>query len=158
MGDGGILCKTNPKAMRQALVIRGYAVWTLFNQMVCALRFYFQKVRACSWPIKHIPFQRRQKRLPTVLSREEISRLLAAALNTKHHALLQILRNYYRSCITKPKTWLFPSTKPDIQLDPSTVQRMVTAVTKRAGINKSVSPHTLRHCFATHLLEDGGIL
>jgi len=177
--------------------------WTLFNQMVCALRFYFQTVRASPWPIKHIPFQRKKRKLPTILSRDEIRRILEAALNPKHYAilatlystgirvselchlqithidsanmllhvhlgkgakdrqvqlsqgLLGILRNYYRSCLVKPQTWLFPSTKPDIKLDTSTVQRMVTAVTKRAGINKQVSPHTFRHCFATHLLEDG---
>jgi len=177
--------------------------WTLFNQMVCALRFYFQKVRACAWPIKHIPFQRRQKNLPTVLTRSEVSKLLSAASNPKHYALLatlystgiriselchlqidhvnsknmllhihlgkgakdrqvqltpsllQILRSYYKTCAIRPKTWLFPGAKPDSPLDTSTVQRMVTATAKRAGINKSVSPHTLRHCFATHLLEDG---
>ena len=41
--------------------------WSLFNQMVCALRFYFQKVRDCDWPVDRIPFQRRRRRLPSVL-------------------------------------------------------------------------------------------
>ncbi len=66
--------------------------WSLFNQMVCALRFYFQKVRDCDWPVDRIPFQRRRKRLPSVLSREEVARLLNAARhNPKHHAILSTL-------------------------------------------------------------------
>jgi integrase/recombinase XerD len=64
------------------------------------------------------------------------------------------LRDYYRSCLFKPGTWLFPGTLPDCHLDPSGIQRMVPRVAKKAGIKKHVSPHTLRHCFATHLLED----
>jgi integrase/recombinase XerD len=177
--------------------------WSLFNQMVCALRFYFQNIRDRDWVITHIPFQRKRRQLPSILSKEEVATLLAVTKNPKHHAILATLystgirlgellnlriadidspnmlvhvrlgkggkdrqvqlgsrllgelRNYYRSCLIKPKTWMFPSTKPDIQLDGSTVQRMVTAIAKKAGIAKKVTPHTLRHCFATHLLEGG---
>lgn len=53
--------------------------WSLFNQMVSALRFYFQQVRNCDWPVRHIPFQRKEKKLPTVLTREEIQRLIEAS-------------------------------------------------------------------------------
>ncbi|GAB1455854.1 site-specific integrase [Spirochaetota bacterium] len=177
--------------------------WSLFNQMVCALRFYFQKVRSCDWSVAHIPFQRRRRRLPTILSKQEVAKLLdAARSHPKHLAilatlystglrlgelvrlqiadidskamlvhvrqgkggkdrqvqlsvqLLATLRDYYRSCQIKPKSWLFPGMKPDCPLDPSGIQRMVPALARKAGIDKPVSPHTLRHCFATHLLED----
>lgn len=142
------------------MVNEKHVSWTLFNQMVCALRFYFANVRECDWPIRHIPFQRKRKSLPSVLSRQEILQLLEVSKrNPKHHALVatlystglriaelvnlkiadidkenmlvhvrqgkggkdrevqlsenlrQILRNYYRSCLVKPTSFLFPSSR-----------------------------------------------
>jgi site-specific recombinase XerD len=192
------------QAWQFTLVNRDKISWSLFNQMVCSLRFYFQKVRLCEWDVKHIPYQRRRQKLPVVLSREEVVRLLdqAAAKNPKHHAilatlystglrlgelvrlqitdidskqmllqvragkggkdrqvqlspqLLAILRLYYRSCRVKPQTWLFPGPSAENHLDPSGIQRTVTRLAKGAQIGKAVTPHTLRHSFATHLLED----
>jgi site-specific recombinase XerD len=184
-------------------LVRRKVSWSLFNQMVCALRFYFQNVRCCTWSVKHIPFQRRRRRLPTILSKAEVARLLEAArahpkrlaiLATLYSTglrlgelvrlrisdidsnamlvhvrqgkggkdrqvqlsvqLLAILRDYYRACLVKPKSWLFPGTNPDCPLDPSGIQRMIPALARKACLDKAVSPHTLRHCFATHLLED----
>ena len=185
------------------LVNRDKVSWSLFNQMVCALRFYFQTVRRCDWDVRHIPYQRRRKKLPTVLSRDEVVRLLDQAKgNPKHYAvvatlystgvrlgelvklrigdidskamivhvrqgkggkdrqvqlspqLLSVLRDYYRSAQVKPRSWLFPGMDPSHPLDPSGIGRMVSALSRRSGIDKPVSPHTLRHSFATHLLED----
>jgi len=185
------------------LVNRDKVSWSLFNQMVCALRFYFQRVRHCDWDVTHIPYQRRRKKLPTVLTREEVARLLDQARGKpKHYAivatlystglrlgelvrltvsdidskamlvhvrqgkggkdrqvqlspqLLVILRDYWRSARVKPRTWLFPGISAENPLDPSGIQRIVSALSTRAGIGKPVSPHTLRHSFATHLLED----
>ena len=185
------------------LVNRDKVSWSLFNQMVCALRFYFQTVRRCGWDVTHIPYQRRRKKLPTVLSRDEVVRLLDQAKgNPKHYAvvatlystgvrlgelvklrigdidskamivhvrqgkggkdrqvqlspqLLSVLRDYYRSAQVKPRSWLFPGMDPSHPLDPSGIGRMVSALSRRSGIDKPVSPHTLRHSFATHLLED----
>ena len=130
--------------------------WSHFNQMVCALRFYFQKVRNVDWSVKHIPFQRKRKKLPTVMNKQEVSLLLShARKKPRHYAivatlystglriselvdlkisdidsknmllhvrqgkggkdrqvqlsgdLLEILRNYYRSCHVKPKDCYF---------------------------------------------------
>jgi site-specific recombinase XerD len=189
------------QAWQYQLVSQGVS-WTLFNQMVCALRFYFSKVRGCPWPVNHIPFQRRRRQLPTVLSREEVGRILTAARNNpRNHAicatlystgirlgelirlcvldidsknmvihvrqgkggkdrqvqlspqLLPILRDYWRSSAVKPRSWLFPGSEIGKHLDASSVQRLIKVLTKAAGLDKRVSPHTLRHCFATHLLE-----
>ena len=74
--------------------------------------------------------------------------------------LLETLREYWRWM--KPKTYLFPGTvkgwRADVPITEKIVWQAVNEAAKRAGIGKHVSPHTLRHCFATHMLEAGADL
>src|SRR5271167_1595329 len=173
-----------------------------------ALRFLFVKTLRRRYLPDHIPFPKRQRRLPTILDQQEVARLIDAASNLMHRTmlmmlyatglrraelchltvsdidsqrmvihvrqgkggrdrdvlltpkLLETLREYWRWM--KPKTYLFPGTvkgwRADVPITEKIVWQAVNEATKRAGITKHVSPHTLRHCFATHMLEAGADL
>ncbi len=176
--------------------------WAFFNQSVCALRFLYTKTLQKDWLVEHIPFAKREKRLPEVLSIEEVSKLFAnvravkqcTILQTMYGAglrlmealglepndidsermairirqgkgrkdryvtlsptLLKTLREYYRGY--RPKgTWLFPNRNGDGATHPTTVQRACSRAARTAGLGKRVTTHTLRHSFATSLLEAG---
>jgi len=62
--------------------------WAVFNQHVCALRFFYHTTLGRQWMIEHIPYPRSEQRLPAVLSRAEVAALLQAKTNLKHRALL----------------------------------------------------------------------
>ena len=70
--------------------------------------------------------------------------------------LLQELRDYWREY--RPATWLFPGVKPALALTDGTVQRICKRTVRRAELAKRVHPHTLRHAFGTHMLEEGADL
>jgi site-specific recombinase XerD len=175
--------------------------WSTFNLRVCAIRFFYRHVLPVPWEVEQIPYQRTGKRLPVVLSGQEVIALLEAATNLKHRAilmtlyaaglrasesvhlrpadidsqrmmirvaqgkarkdryvmlsvkLLETLRRYWRQ--QRPRTWLFPGQDPGAPLTRGSVDHFFAAVKQRAGIRKPVSPHSLRHSFATHLLERG---
>lgn len=67
--------------------------------------------------------------------------------------LLASLRQYWRAY--RPRTWVFPNRAGDGPIYDQTVQRLFCAVRDAAGLPKGGGIHTLRHCFATHLLEAG---
>ena len=67
--------------------------------------------------------------------------------------LLTLLRIYYRAW--KPKQWLFPGHKPDCPMHLSGIRQICQELGKKAGIQKRVHPHVMRHSFATHLLDAG---
>jgi len=66
---------------------------------------------------------------------------------------LDLLRTYWS--VYHPEHWLFPGQKENKPIDRSTVRRVFKTACAKAGIRKQASVHTLRHSFATHLLEDG---
>ena len=75
--------------------------------------------------------------------------------------LLAELREHWHRLRRKPKVWLFPGShdhRSDQPIDTKTVWHACQQAAQRASIKKAVHPHTLRHCFATHLLEAGADL
>jgi len=172
------------------------------------LRFLFVKTLKRPYPFEELPYPKRPRRLPIILSQEETARLIESASNLFHRAMLttlystgmrraelcrlkvedidggrmiihirqgkggkdrdvpldpklrETLREYYRWM--RPKTYLFPGTENGWRADkPITAKVLWEAcqqAAQRAGITKRVSPHLLRHSFATHPIENGADL
>jgi len=183
------------------LLIRRKVAWSTYNVARCALHFFYRVTLKMDWSPGEIVCAKPPKRLPVILSRDEVRRLLTAARRIKTRAmlttlyatglrvselvglkvadidsqrmvirvrqgkgqkdryvmlserLLAILREYWRA--RRPTDWLFPGDDPAKPLSRRVVQRNCDAAAGRAGLTKNVSPHALRHAFATHLLEAG---
>jgi site-specific recombinase XerD len=70
-------------------------------------------------------------------------------------ALIEILRTYYR-IVRPPNPWLFPSIRPQRHISSGILQHACSEAWQLAGLSKRITPHSLRHAFATCLL-DGGV-
>jgi integrase/recombinase XerD len=175
--------------------------WSTFNQAVCALRLLYGLTLRRPGMVEMIPFGKKPKTLPAVLSQEEVAGVLAAAVDDRFGVLLQTtygcglrisevsrlrikdidsprmalyvrggkgrkdrlvplsrlllrrLRDYWRE--HRPADWLFPGAKAAQPISTGQVQRLCRLTMQAAGITKKASMHTLRHSYATHLLEAG---
>lgn len=170
------------------------------NQSINAIKFYYERVLKGVRKVYTIDRPRKEQTLPTVLSTEEMEKMIRSTINLKHKAIimlvysaglrlgellalrikdidskrmqirveqskgkkdrytllskkcLEILREYIKEY--RPKEWLIEGEKGG-SYSARSVQKIVKDVARRAGINKNISVHTLRHSFATHLLENG---
>jgi integrase/recombinase XerD len=169
---------------------------------VSALRFFYHTTLKRPWAVEDdIPAGRQAKKLPVVLSQQEVARFLGAVDNLKHRIiltvcyatglriseavrlrpaaidskrmvirveqgkgrkdryvmlppkLLDMLRDYWKRA--HPREWLFPGRLPGQPVSPLTIDLTCRQVREQCGIGKPVSPHSLRHAFAVHLLEAG---
>jgi integrase/recombinase XerD len=180
------------------LAAKGVGVPTL-NQTVATLRFFFRVTLKRYDIVAHTHFIREPRKLPVVLSPEEVARLLDAAPGLKYKAalsvgygaglrtaevvslkvsdidskrmlirveqgkgrkdryvmlsphLLNLLRAWWKAA--RPRGWLFPGRDPAQPMTSRQLNRACHAAAQMAEISKRVSLHTLRHSFATHLLE-----
>jgi len=171
------------------------------NQAISALKFFYREVLKIPCADLEFPRPRGERRLPDVLSEDEVRRLLSAVRNRKHLAIVMLAysaglrvgevvslrkkdldrerglirvrtgkgRKGRRTILSeaavkalddyieafRPGRWLFPGRTEGRHITPRSVQNVVRAAAARAGIEKRVTPHTLRHSFAAHLLESG---
>jgi integrase/recombinase XerD len=68
-----------------------HVAWSYFNQVVCALRFFYREVLKRDWDVRHIPYQKTARTLPEILSPQEVAALFQATGNLKHRALLMTM-------------------------------------------------------------------
>ncbi|MGH9463032.1 MAG: tyrosine-type recombinase/integrase [Vicinamibacteria bacterium] len=194
-----------------AAQVTEYQIWlrehkhasaTLANQAVCALRFFYREVLGRGDEVARIPYARRERRLPVVLSPEQTARFLVCIPIARYRVLLttiyatglrisealalragdiqssrmlvrvrqgkgkkdryvplspillDLLREHWRR--ERLTDLLFPAFRDRSRpLDPATVQKYVARASERSGLRVRVTPRTLRHCYATHLIERG---
>ena len=175
--------------------------YSFVNQSINAVKFYFQRVLGRhTMDLSQVERPEKADRLPMVLSKQEVQKILASTDNLKHRCLLQLLyagglrigevinlkltdvqsdrnlllirggkgkkdrttllsrklleslRSYYK--VYRPKVWLFEGQQGG-QYSVESTRNVFRAALKKSGVQVKATPHTLRHSFATHLLEQG---
>jgi site-specific recombinase XerD len=179
------------------------------TQRLAALRFFFIQTIKKGWSVAETPYPKKTRYLPSILSPEEVARLIDSSRTRFHRivlmmlygtgmrraelarlqisdidsrrmvihirggkgrqdrdvmlspTLLEALRDYWRGLKRKPTDWLFPGGNghtANCPITPKAVYYACCQAAQAAGLQNRVHPHTLRHCFATHLLENGADL
>ncbi len=172
-----------------------------FSIALCGIKFFYEQTLKKEWHTLELVRPNRKKKLPVVLSIEEVKRILSCVqrwqyrvcLNTIYacglrllegtrlgvkdidsdrkmlhvvagkggkdryvplpdHALMLLRHNW---CTHRNPDWMFPSRSGDGPMDESGIQRAFQAALRESGVHKDASIHTLRHSYATHLLEAG---
>jgi site-specific recombinase XerD len=183
-----------------ALQQRGVS-FSYINQSINAIKFYYGKVlNRLEMDLTGVNRPAKEKKLPKVLSKQEVAAILRAPSNIKHRCLLLLLysgglrisevinlklsdvqsqrnlllvrgakgrkdRTTLLSCklleelrqyflIYKPKLWLFEGQEGG-PYSVDSIRKVFRQALKKAGLKREATPHTLRHSFATHLLEQG---
>lgn len=172
-----------------------------FKQAQAALRLLYRRVLRRPDAVAPLPRIKSERRLPEILSRDEVGRFFDALVSLKHRTalltayaaglrlsevahlkvadvdgsrrflavrqgkgrkdrcaplsveLLQRLREYWRAA--RPPLWLFPGRDPQQPLTSNTLWQACKTAARDAGLTKDITPHTLRHSFASHLYESG---
>jgi len=170
------------------------------NQRINAIKFYYEKVLGREKEYYELHRPHKEQKLPKVLSKNEVKKILSVCENIKHKSILMLiysaglrrselinlkitdidsermvinirggkgkkdrisllsdhmlvlLRNYYRAY--RPKDYLFEGQNGG-KYSPTSIANILKKASLKAGIRKKVTPHILRHSFATHLLEQG---
>lgn len=187
------------KAFLHHLVIKKKLAATSVNLFNSALKFLYQKTLKRGWDPENLPRLKKPKKLPDVLTKEEVQLLFDVTDNLKHKCILmmvygsglrlseitglkvsdidsknmrifirqgkgkkdryailsqkslEILREYWK--VYKPKDWLYEGREKGSPLTRRSIQDLFYNAVNKAGITKDVSLHSLRHSFATHMLE-----
>lgn len=183
------------------MVQAGTYSYSFVNQSINAVKFYYHRILGRhTLDLSQVERPGKADRLPSVLSRQEVQKILAATQNVKHRCLLQLmyagglrigevinlklsdvqsdrnlllirggkgqkdrttllsqkllesLRAYYKAY--RPKVWLFEGQHGG-QYTTDSIRNVFRDCVQKAGVQQKVTPHTLRHSFATHLLEQG---
>jgi site-specific recombinase XerD len=189
------------RAYLHHLLVDRQLAWSTCNVAAAAIRFFY--VETLGWPMVqlHLPPRIDRRRLPQVLSVEELQRLFTAARHPKHRALLMTtyaaglrvsevvrlqvtdiesermlirvtqgkghkdrytllstrllteLRTYWK--LLRPPRWLFPGHLLTEPMPSDTARKIYEHTRRQAQIHRGSGIHSLRHSFATHLLDAG---
>jgi integrase/recombinase XerD len=175
--------------------------WSTRNIAACAFRFLYHVTLGCDAVEFDLPIVKPSQRLPEILSRDEVARLIESPPNPKHRLLLATIysaglrvseavglkvadvdrgrmtlrveqgkgrkdrvvplsrrlrkqmESYWR--VYPPRLWLFSNQKGTRAIDVTAAQKVFMMAKLRTGISKRGGIHSLRHAFATHLIESG---